>query len=131
METIFTKIANKELPAYILEENDEFMAFLDIYPSIYGQTLVIPKSWKDSNLFHNSDEDISKLMAYTRKIALKLEKILGAERCLVIFEGYGVPHLHARLYPVKNFEEANGLDIHKTLALDESVAKEILQKYNE
>lgn len=131
MDTVFTKISKKELPAYILEENEDFMAFLDINPSIHGQTLVIPKEWKDSNIFHNSDDDIAKLLSYARKVALKLEQIIGAERCMVVFEGYGVPHLHARLYPVKNFEEANSLDIHKTSPLGEFEANEILKKYKE
>lgn len=43
MASIFTKIINKELPAYIVAENDRFLAFLDIMPLKKGHVLVIPK----------------------------------------------------------------------------------------
>ncbi|NDG52322.1 MAG: HIT family protein, partial [Flavobacteriia bacterium] len=32
MPSIFTKIVNGEIPCYKVAENDEFLAFLDIFP---------------------------------------------------------------------------------------------------
>ena len=43
MATIFTKIANGEIPSYKCAENEQFYAFLDINPLVKGHTLVIPK----------------------------------------------------------------------------------------
>ena len=43
MSTIFTKIINREIPAYIISENSKFVAFLDINPLSIGHTLVVPK----------------------------------------------------------------------------------------
>lgn len=43
MSTIFTKIINKEIPAYIVYEDDEIMAFKDIQPQAPIHILVIPK----------------------------------------------------------------------------------------
>ena len=43
MSTIFTKIANGEIPSYKVAENEDFYAFLDIAPMAKGHTLVIPK----------------------------------------------------------------------------------------
>jgi len=47
MDSIFTKIINREIPAYIIAENDEFIAFLDVFPLAKGHTLVIPKKQVD------------------------------------------------------------------------------------
>ena len=43
MSSIFTKIVNREIPAYIIAEDDKYLAFLDINPLAKGHTLVIPK----------------------------------------------------------------------------------------
>ncbi|MEI6532412.1 MAG: HIT family protein [Candidatus Roizmanbacteria bacterium] len=101
--TIFAKIVRGELPAYVVDENETYMAFLDIFPSTKGQTIVIPKVWHDPYLFNNPDNFIQDFMVYVKKIALKLDKALGSERCRIFFEGYGVPHLHAKLYPSYGF----------------------------
>lgn len=42
-ETIFTKIINKEIPADILYEDDQALAFRDINPQAPVHFLVIPK----------------------------------------------------------------------------------------
>ncbi len=42
-DCIFCKIINKEIPAYIIAENDHAIAFLDVNPISEGHTLVIPK----------------------------------------------------------------------------------------
>lgn len=124
-ETIFTKIARKENPSYILDENDKFMAFLDISPATYAQTLVIPKEWHDSNIFRNDKEFICEFMDYVKKIALMLDEKLGSERCILMFEGFGVDHLHAKLYPAFSTE---ALDPTRKVEFNEEIAKEIVRK---
>ena len=47
MPSIFTKIVNGEISCYKVAENDEFLAFLDIFPLAEGHTLVIPKRETD------------------------------------------------------------------------------------
>ena len=47
MATIFTRIANGEIPSYKCAENEDFYAFLDIAPKAKGHTLVIPKHVED------------------------------------------------------------------------------------
>ena len=47
MPSIFSKIVNKEIPSYKVAENEEFLAFLDIFPLAKGHTLVIPKHETD------------------------------------------------------------------------------------
>lgn len=127
-EAIFTKIAKKELPAYVVDETDTYMAFLDIMPSVYGQTIVIPKEWHDSYIFNNKKELIADFFAYVQQIAKKLDKKLGCERCLVMFEGYGVDHLHAKLYPVFSKEEALNFSPRNKIEFTKETGEEILKK---
>ncbi len=127
-ETVFTKIAQKQISAFVIDEDDEFMAFLDIKPSVYAQTLVIPKEWHDSYAFSNDDEFMSKFMAYVKKVALLIDQKIGSERCLLMFEGYGVDHLHAKLYPVKSGDEAFAFSPTNSVEFNDEIGKEIIKK---
>ncbi len=100
MECIFCKIVNKEIPAEIIYEDEFSVAFLDLYPACEGQVLVIPKKHYEY-IFTMPDEDYRKLMDSAKKVANILdEKIKPTRTCLVI-EGFEVPHVHVKLYPVK------------------------------
>jgi diadenosine tetraphosphate (Ap4A) HIT family hydrolase len=127
-ETVFTKIARKEVQAFIIDETDEFMAFLDNQPSVYAQALVIPKEWHDSYVFRNDAEFLARFMEYVKKVALLIDKKIGTERCIVMFEGYGVDHLHAKLYPVSSAEEAFNLNTRDKTKLTDEVGEEIVAK---
>ena len=127
-ETIFSKIAKKQIPAYIIHENSEFMAFLDIFPSGYAQTLVIPKEQKDSYFAKNDSGFLSRFMEYTKSITTLLDSKLGSLRCILMLEGFEVNHLHAKLYPIFTLQEAIDFNPRKKEKLQETVAKEILGK---
>lgn len=129
-ETLFTKIAQKQIPAYIIDENEEFIAFLDKYPTSYGQTLVVPKNWHDSYIFRNESDFISRLMQYTKSIALKLDAGLESQRCILMFEGLEIDHLHAKLYPVKIEDNTDIFKYSKIEELHDQKAQEILSKLN-
>jgi len=43
MATLFTRIVNGEIPCHKVDENEKFLAFLDIMPLRKGHVLVIPK----------------------------------------------------------------------------------------
>jgi len=127
METVFTKIARKEIPAYIVDETEDFMAFLDINPAVYGQTLVIPKQWRHSYVFKHEDEFMAEFWKYIRRIAKLLDAKLGSERCVLIFEGFELNHLHAKLFPVME-GEAESFNPRNKIEFNENIAKEILKK---
>lgn len=129
-KTIFEKIVSKEVPAYIISENDEFMAFLDAYPATYGQTLVIPKRQMDSYVFNHNAEFMSRYWEYIKQIALLLDLKLGSIRSVLMFEGLEVNHLHAKLFPFRNLEEADKFNPRVKSQLDKSTAEEILKLIN-
>ena len=75
MSTIFKKIIDKEIPANIVYEDDEFLAFDDIKPAAKVHVLVIPKK-EIKNLDAATEEDallLGKLQLTVAKVARILE----------------------------------------------------------
>ena len=106
MESIFTKIIKKEIPAYIIEEDDNFIAFLDVFPLASGHTLVVPKKQVDY-IFDLDDITYAELWAFAKKIANKIEKSIDCERIGIAVIGLEVPHAHIHLVPINNVEDIN------------------------
>lgn len=98
--TLFDKIVAREIPAYTVWEDDAYMAFLTPFPSTPGLTLVIPKQNPGDYVFDMDDSAIDGLMKATKKVAKLLEKALNVKRVALVFEGTGVAHVHAKLYPL-------------------------------
>ncbi|WP_080969162.1 HIT family protein [Chromobacterium violaceum] len=101
MNCIFCKIAKKEEPSHLIWEDDKHMAFLSIFPNTPGFSVVIPKQHYSSYAFNLNDTELSELVLATKKVALLLDRSLdGVARTGMIFEGYGVDHVHAKLFPM-------------------------------
>ena len=99
MSSIFSKIVNGEIPAYKVAEDDNFLAFLDIFPLREGHTLVIPKKEVDY-LFDLDDETYSGLMLFAKQVAGKIKKVVDCKRIGVAVLGLEVPHAHVHLIPI-------------------------------
>ncbi len=106
MATIFTKIVRGEIPAYKVAEDDEFLAFLDIFPLKKGHTLVIPKEEVDY-LFDIEPEKLGRMMIFARKVAKGIEKVISCERIGVAVIGLEVPHAHFHLVPINGMHDIN------------------------
>lgn len=98
--TIFDKIISGEMQSWKVWEDDAYLAFLTPYPSTPGLTVVIPKQNTGDYVFSLSDEAYSGLLTATRKVAKMLEKAFNTPRVALVFEGTGVAHVHAKLYPL-------------------------------
>jgi histidine triad (HIT) family protein len=99
-DTIFTKVINDEIPNYKVWENDEFLAFLTPYPNTPGLTVVIPKQNPGDYVFEIDDELYTRFLLATKKVAEIIKVALGVARVALVFEGTGVAHVHAKLYPL-------------------------------
>jgi len=102
---IFCKIVKGELPSYKIYEDRDFIAILDVYPNIKGQTLLISKKHRSGYVFDLSPTELKSLAIATKKVATLLEKRLGVKRVHVVMEGLGVDHLHVKLYPAIGLKE--------------------------
>ena len=101
MASIFTKIVNGEIPAYKVAEDENYFAFLDIFPVAKGHTLVIPKKEVDY-LFDLDDESYAGLQMFAKKVAKGLKKAIPCEKVGVLVLGLEVPHAHIHLVPMQN-----------------------------
>jgi histidine triad (HIT) family protein len=102
-ETIFDKIVGGQIESHIVWESDAHIAFLTPFPNTPGVTVVIPKENIGDNVFELNDEQYLELMKATRVVANLLEKALDVKRVALVFEGTGVAHVHAKLYPLYGF----------------------------
>lgn len=99
MASIFTKIVNGELPCHKVDENDLFLAFLDITPLREGHVLVIPKTEVDY-IFDLEDDLLGKMMVFAKSVASKLKMAIPCNRIGVSVIGLEVPHAHIHLVPM-------------------------------
>lgn len=104
--SIFTKIITKEIPAYIIDENDDFIAFLDVFPLAKGHVLVVPKKQVDY-IFDLEPEIYAGLWSFANKIAKRIEKAIPCKRIGIAVIGLEVPHAHVHLIPLQSVEDIN------------------------
>lgn len=101
MNCIFCQIAEGISPSHIIWEDEKHLSFLSIYPNTPGFTVVIPKSHHSSYAFEQTDLVISELVLAAKNTALLIDRALpNVARTGMILEGYGVDHLHAKLFPM-------------------------------
>ena len=130
MPTIFTRIANGEIPSYKVAENEDYYAFLDIAPMAKGHTLVITKHVEDDYIFNLDDKTYIGLCAFARKVAEAIGNAVPCERVGVAVLGMEVPHTHIHLVPLNT--EADMDFRKKKLELDPAEFAEIASSiYNE
>ena len=103
-DSLFTKIIKGGIPSHKVYEDEKTLAFLSIYPSVEGHTLVIPKAQVES-LWDLKGEDYQAVMETTRKVALQLREVLGVERVGERVIGLDVPHAHVHLVPFNTPQE--------------------------
>ena len=103
-DSIFTKIINKEIPAYIIEEDKDFIAFLDVFPLAKGHSLVIPKK-QINYIFDIEDKLLSDLHIFSKRIAKAVEKAVDCKRIGTAVIGLEVPHAHIHLVPINNVSD--------------------------
>jgi diadenosine tetraphosphate (Ap4A) HIT family hydrolase len=100
-DCIFCKIVSGDIPSHKIWEDEKHLAFLSIFPNTEGTSVVIPKEHHSSYAFDLPDEVLSNLVCATKKVAKLLDKTLpDVGRTAMVFEGFGVDHVHAKLFPM-------------------------------
>ncbi len=102
-DCIFCQIVKKESKSRVIWETPKHLAFLSIYPNMRGVTIVISKNHRPSYAFDLEDRELAELIIAAKKVAKLLDKKLeGVGRTALVLEGFGVDHVHAKLYPLPN-----------------------------
>lgn len=100
-DCIFCKIVKGDAPSHKIWEDEKHVAFLSIFPNTEGTTVVIPKAHYTSYAFDLPDKVLSELMIATKRVAKLLDsKLDDVGRTAMVFEGFGVDHIHAKLFPM-------------------------------
>lgn len=100
-DCIFCKIVKGEAPAHKIWEDDKHLAFLSIFPNTEGFSVVVTKEHYPSYAFDLPDEVLVGLVSATKQVAKLLDsKLEDVGRTGMIFEGFGVDHVHAKLFPM-------------------------------
>lgn len=122
MSTIFTKIADGEIPSYRVASDDNYYAFLDINPLTPGHTLVIPRVEKDY-IFDLDGDTYQGLWKFAAGVAEAIKRAIPCKRVAVVVLGLEVPHTHIHLIPINS--EADVDFRREKLALPEVEMKAI------
>ena len=129
MSSIFTKIIKGEIPSYKVAETKDYYAFLDINPNSIGHTLCVPKKEVDK-IFDLDEDSYMGLMAFSRKVAIAIERVIPCERVGLTVIGLEVPHVHVHLIPLHTMEDAKFTSKQKmTPELFEKTAQSIASAY--
>ncbi len=106
MNSIFSRIINKELPCHLISENKFAISFMDINPIAIGHVLVVPKVEVDYifdldlDVYHN-------LWDFTKKVSFALQKTISCERISISVIGLDVPHAHIHLVPINKISDVD------------------------
>lgn len=105
MPSIFSRIIAREIPAYIVAEDEHHIAFLDVQPVAKGHTLVVPKAEVDY-LFDLEPAAYAALWAFAQKVAKAVGAAIDCKRVGVAVIGLEVPHTHVHLLPLNSIDDA-------------------------
>ena len=99
---IFCKIANGEIPAATLYEDEDFRVILDLGPASKGHALILPKA--PANIYELSDEMAAKAMILAKKMATAMTEALKCDGFNIVQNngecaGQTVFHFHMHLIP--------------------------------
>jgi histidine triad (HIT) family protein len=126
MSSIFSKIITGEIPSYKVAENENYLAFLDIFPLQKGHVLVIPKREVDY-IFDLENEEYLGLMEFAKEVAKKIKAVIPCNRIGVAVLGLEVPHAHVHLIPITRERDMNFSNAKLKLSPEEmaDIAKRI------
>ena len=106
---VFCGIAAGTEPAHRVWEDAAHLAFLSIRPNTEGVTVVIPKAHHPSYAFDLPDPVLRDLVLAAKAVARRLDAAFAdVGRTAMVFEGFGVDHVHAKLFPLHGTAEPGG-----------------------
>lgn len=130
MSSIFSKIVSGEIPCYKVAENENYLAFLDVFPLKKGHTLIIPKKEVD-RLFDLDNDTYNGLMQFTHLVAKAIKLSVPCNRVSMHVIGLEVPHAHIHLIPINTMSDCDFTKEKLKLSKEEfeQIASEISARF--
>ncbi|VXC61108.1 Protein hit [Pseudomonas sp. 8Z] len=113
-DNIFAKIIRGEAPCFKIYEDEDVLAFLDLFPQSYGHSLVIPKRAAARNILEIDSDNLAKVTAAVQKVARALvDELQPAGVQVAQFNGApaGQTVFHLHMHVIPRFD-GEGLGIH-------------------
>ena len=105
---IFCAIVKGEAPCHKIWEDEKHLAFLSIFPNTEGFSVVVTKQHYPSYAFNLPNDVLSELVLAAKKVGKLIDaKFDDVGRTGLIFEGFGVDHMHAKLFPMHGTKSEN------------------------
>ncbi|ASD27915.1 HIT family protein [Brevundimonas diminuta] len=132
-DNIFAKILRGDMPSVKVWEDDDVLAFMDVFPQSEGHVLVVSKTSTARNILEIEPETLAKLTSAVQRTARAVEKALKPEGLsLMQFNGDAggqtVFHLHFHIVPrwadrpMKGHGHAPMADAEQLKALAQKIA---------
>lgn len=120
MASLFAEIIEGKRPGQFVYADEYCVALLDKFPSLPGQTLIVPRREVDyfTKLTNN---ELSHLMLVAKKLTTALDRAYKTERTCLVIEGFEVPHVHLKLYPMPNNDTPLGKLMHQGKLAEDNV----------
>lgn len=101
---LFAKILRGEIPAVKVFEDEEVLAFMDIFPQSRGHVLVVPKNARARNFLELPGAHVAPLMARVQRVAQAVEAALKPDGVAIVQfngapAGQTIFHLHFHIIP--------------------------------
>ena len=125
MSSIFSQIIDGKIPCFRIEENNEFLAFLDINPLVVGHVLVIYKQEIDY-IFDLDDDVLGRMLVFSKKVAKRIKSKIQCQKIGLSIIGLEVPHVHIHLVPIQSADDLNFTRPKLTLSNDQLQATQRL-----
>jgi len=101
---LFCRIAQHQIPAHVVHEDDDILAFLDIHPVRPGHVLIIPK--RHYPYFEDMPAELAnRVLALGQRLARAMKALYRVERVGFVFTGIHVAHAHAHLIPMHELQD--------------------------
>jgi histidine triad (HIT) family protein len=118
MPSIFSQIIDGKIPCFRIEENNEFLAFLDINPLVVGHVLVIYKQEIDY-IFDLDDDVLGRMLVFSKKVAKRIKSKIQCQKIGLSIIGLEVPHAHIHLVPIQSADDLNFTRPKLTLSIEQ------------
>lgn len=125
-DTIFTKIIKNEIPTPRIYEDEHCIVIPDKFPTTEGQVLVITKV-QEPYIFNLDPAIYTHIFKVAKKVSQALDTTYNTTRTCLVVEGFEVPHVHIKLYPVTNTH----LDIQGGSEISDKESQVVAQKIKE
>lgn len=105
---IFCDIAQGKSPCHQIYQDKNHLAFLSIFPNTEAFSIVITKKHYSSYFAHLPSDVLDGLVQASAKVAKLIDQAFpDVGRTGLIFEGFGVDHIHAKLFPMHGTSSHN------------------------